>query len=116
MDWQTTGHKGQGTDRSTLLLVPSLTCSVGFVFVDAISTANGLSTDGGGLEESRFFLGGLLRLFFLLGVLAGLKFGANFLKESRDIALQARGVEFAFKKIGESGSVDKFTNTPYKTL
>jgi hypothetical protein len=38
-----------------------------------------------------------------IGILAGLKFGTKFLLEARDVALQARGIEFAFKRIGEEG-------------
>lgn len=49
-----------------------------------------------------------------LGVLGALKETFNFAKEARQVALQARGVEFAFERLGKTG-VDAFERVKKST-
>lgn len=52
--------------------------------------------------------GAIKKLLPGLGLLAGLKFGVDFVNDARKVAQEAKGVEFAFKRLGDTG-VDAFS-------
>lgn len=57
---------------------------------------------------------GIKSLIPALGIIGVLKYSFDFLKESRDVAIQAKGVEFAFERLGDVG-VDAFERVKKST-
>lgn len=65
-------------------------------------------------KQFKLVASSLKSLIPLLSIGAGIKFAFDFAKESRDIAIQAKGIEFAFNKIGDAG-VSAFEDTKKAT-